>query len=313
VKKPKPTVFETFAEESALAIEMRRLYSRLRQKVRGSDAKCFMITSASPSEGKSTVSSHLAMTIARHKKTKTVLVDADLRKSSVHKYVGMQRSPGLVECLTGERSIMECVRDTPIESLKILPAGRYESSPSYLFDSHRLSEVFTELKFYFDTVVVDSPPVIPVSDPVIMVPEMDGVLLVVMAGVTSRDLVMRARDVLLDVDANLIGVVVNNHAEVLPYYYSSKYYGYRDAELSQHGQTRDATLIPAGKAAAPAPARATSASGPAASPPAAPAPVPSAPVPAVPAAPAPQPNAATAPPETRATPLAPLPPNNKPR
>jgi capsular exopolysaccharide synthesis family protein len=185
------------------------------------------------------------LTVARHKKTKTVLVDADLRKSSVHKYTGLQRSPGLVECLTGERSIMECVLDTPIDSLKVLPAGRYEASPSYLFDSHRLSEVFAELKFYFDTVIVDSPPVIPVSDPVILVPEMDAVLLVVMAGVTSRDLVLRARDVLRDVDANLVGIVVNNHAEVLPYYYNAKYYGYRDVELPQHGQMRDATLIPA--------------------------------------------------------------------
>jgi len=308
VKKPRPTVFETFAEESALAIEMRRLYSRLRQKVRGTDAKSIMITSASPGEGKSTVSAHLAMTIARHKKTKTILVDADLRKSSIHKYTGLQRTPGLVECLTGERSIMECVRDTPFETLKVLPAGRYESSPSYLFDSHRLSEVFTELKFYFDTVIVDSPPVIPVSDPVILVPEMDGVLLVIMAGVTSRDLVIRARDVLLDVDANLLGVVVNNHAEVLPYYYSSKYYGYRDADLSKHGQTRDATLIPAGRGAPGEPA----APPPVASAPPKPAPLAGKPAPAAPAAPASKPTVATAPPEAKpAKPSAP--PGNKPR
>jgi Mrp family chromosome partitioning ATPase len=68
-----------------------------------------------------------------------------------------------------------------------------------------------------------------VSDPIMVVPEVDGVILVVMAGVTPRELVLRARDVLLDVDANLLGVIVNNHAEVLPYYYDHKYYGYRDA------------------------------------------------------------------------------------
>lgn len=247
MKNAKPTVFDTFAEESALAIEMRRLYSRMRQKIRGTEMKTFLVTSATPGEGKSTVSTHLALTVARHKRTKTVLVDADLRKSSVHKYTGLQRAPGLVECLTGERSIMECVQGSPIDSLKILTAGRYESSPSYLFDSHHLGEVFAELKFYFDTIIVDSPPVMPVSDPVVLVPEMDGVLLVVMAGVTSRDLVMRARDVLHDVDAKLLGIVVNNHAEVLPYYYGSKYYGYGDdAGRAEQGQTRDATLVPAG-------------------------------------------------------------------
>ncbi|MFQ5599606.1 MAG: CpsD/CapB family tyrosine-protein kinase [Candidatus Krumholzibacteriia bacterium] len=244
----KPTIFDVFAEESALAIEMRRLYSRMRQKTRGTSTKCFMVTSASMSEGKSTVSTYLAMTVARHKKTKTILVDADLRKSSIHKHFGVTREPGLAECLAGRRDIMDCVRDTPLDALKVMSAGRHEAAPSYLFDTHRLGEVFSELKFYFDTVVVDSPPVIPVSDPVILCQEMDGVLLVVMAGVTPRELVLRARDVLHDVDANIMGVVVNNHAEVLPYYYGHKYYGYRDSSLAQAEppRARDARPVPVG-------------------------------------------------------------------
>ena len=131
--------------------------------------------------------------------------------------------------------------------MKIMPAGRYESSPSYLFDSHRMGEVFSELKFYFDMIIVDSPPVIPVSDPVLMVPEMDGVLLVVMAGVTPREIVVRARNVLQDVDANIMGVVVNNHAEVLPYYYGTKYYGYKEAPVAREvPQEKEAQPIPAG-------------------------------------------------------------------
>lgn len=228
-KNGNDTVFDSYVEESALAIEMRRLYGKLRQKIRGSNMKCFMLTSATVGEGKSTVSSFLALTIARHKKTKTVLVDADLRRPKIHKYFGLTREPGLAEILAGERDILDCVRDTSCDTLKIITAGRHEAAPSYLFDTHRLGEVFSELKFYYDTVIVDCPPVIPVSDPVMISPEMDGVLLVVMAGVTPRELVMRARDVLTDVDANLLGVIVNNHAEVLPYYYDHKYYGYRDA------------------------------------------------------------------------------------
>jgi capsular exopolysaccharide synthesis family protein len=247
VNTEEQTLFDTFSEESAMAIEMRRLYSRLRQKVRGTSMKSFMITSASPSEGKSTVASYLAMTVARHRRTKTVLVDADLRKSSVHKYHGIPREPGLADCLSGDKNIMDCLYDSPIDSLKIMPAGRYESAPSYLFDSNRIGEVFAELKFYFDMIIVDSPPVIPVSDPVLMVPEVDGVLLAVMAGVTPRELVIRARNVLQDVDANIMGVVVNNHAEVLPYYYGTKYYGYRDAPVPKDMPLeRDAQPIPVG-------------------------------------------------------------------
>jgi capsular exopolysaccharide synthesis family protein len=223
------TVFDCYSEESALAIEMRRLFGKLRQRTRGTAMKTFMVTSATVGEGKSTVTSFLAHTIARHKRTKTILVDADLRRPKAHKYFGLPRQPGLAEALAGEADILDCVQDTPLDTLKVMTAGRHESAPSYLFDTHRLGEVFSELKFYYDTILVDCPPVIPVSDPIMLVPEVDGVILVVMAGVTPRELVMRARDVLLDVDANILGVIVNNHAEVLPYYYDHKYYGYRDA------------------------------------------------------------------------------------
>jgi capsular exopolysaccharide synthesis family protein len=236
-----PTVFDCYSEESALAIEMRRLYGKLRQRTRGNALKCFMVTSATVGEGKSTVSSFLALTIARHKKTKTIIVDADLRRPKGHKYFGLRREPGLVEALTGEREILDCIQETPVETLHVMTAGRHEAAPSYLFDSNRLGELFSELKFYYDTVIVDSPPVIPVSDPVMLSPEMDGILLVVMAGVTPRELVMRARDVLHDVDANVLGVIVNNHAEVLPYYYDHKYYGYRDNPATRVDERKGAT------------------------------------------------------------------------
>ena len=242
------TIFDGFDEESALAIEMRRLYSKLRQKTRATNMKCFMVTSATIGEGKSTVSSYLALTTARHKKTKTILIDADLRKPKVHKYFGLAREPGLADCLSGERDILDCVQDTPVDALKVMTAGRHDPSPSYLFDTHRLGEVFAELKFYYDTLIVDSPPVIPVSDPVQLCQETDGVLMVVMAGVTPRELVVRARDVLADVDANILGVIVNNHAEVLPYYYDHKYYGYHETPEIEAAQKsgRAPALEPAG-------------------------------------------------------------------
>ena len=226
------TVFDCYADESALAIEMRRLWGKLRQKTRGTNAKSLMITSATLGEGKSTVSSFLALTVAKHKNSKTIIVDADLRRPKVHKYLGLKREPGLVEILSGEKDVLDCVQDTPVDTLKMLSAGRADASPSYLFDSHRLAETLNELKFYYDNVIIDCPPVIPVSDPVMISPEVDGVIMVVMAGVTPRELVLRARDVLLDVDAKLLGIVVNNHAEVLPYYYDHKYYGYRDNEAA---------------------------------------------------------------------------------
>ena len=99
----------------------------------------------------------------------------------------------------------------------------------------RLREIFEELKFYFDFIVVDVPPVIPVSDPVIIAGEVDGTLLVVRAGSTPKDVVKRSLNFLRNAKVNLLGVVLNNLDEVLPYYYSAHYYGYK--YYNKPGQT----------------------------------------------------------------------------
>jgi capsular exopolysaccharide synthesis family protein len=142
------------------------------------------------------------------------------------------KEPGLYECLAGEIDPLEAVKDTPIENLKVIPAGRRVKSPAHLFESDIMTEIFEKIKFYYDIVIVDSAPIIPVSDPMLISSVVDGVILVLMAGMTPRNVSLRAKNILLDADATILGVVVNNHSEVLPYYYDYKYYGYseKDAE-----------------------------------------------------------------------------------
>jgi capsular exopolysaccharide synthesis family protein len=229
-KEQRQTIYDIFDQESPIATEMRRLYSNIRHIDGKNPKRSFLVTSAERGEGKSTVASHLALTVARFRGKKSLLVDADLRRPKVHQIFDVPKEPGLFECLNGEIDPMEAVKDTPIENLKIIPAGRRVKSPAHLFEGDIMTEIFEKIKFYYDIVIVDSAPVIPVSDPMLISSVLDGVILVMLAGRTPRNVSLRAKNILLDANANLLGVVVNNMSEVLPYYYDYRYYGYTEDE-----------------------------------------------------------------------------------
>ncbi len=222
----KSSLLDAYDVESPVATEFRRLYSRLRKADGQGPVKSVLVTSALRGEGKSTTSAYLAITMARHRKTRTLLVDGDLRKPKLHDFFQLGGRPGLSDVLAGSISLKECFKDTSVEQLKVLTAGNATLSPSEFFESERMKGIFEEMNFYFDAIVVDAAPVIAVSDPVILGSEIDRVILVVMAGKTPREVVRRAKDILTDSGVNVLGVVLNNVDEVLPYYYDYGYYGY---------------------------------------------------------------------------------------
>ncbi len=233
------SIYEVFDQESPIATEMRRLYSNIRHVPGKGNMRSFLITSAHRGEGKSTVASHLAMTVARFRGKKSLVVDADLRRPRLHHIFNVSQQPGLLECLEGKADPLEVVKSTPIENLKVIPSGKKVLSPAHLFEGEILSEIFEKIKFYYDIVIVDCAPVIPVSDPMLIASEVDGVVLVLLAGMTPRHVALRAKNILLDAEANLIGTVVNNLSEVLPYYYDYRYYGYKEDEGDRSGKGGD--------------------------------------------------------------------------
>ena len=117
------------------------------------------------------------------------------------------------------------LKKTPLPNLHVITAGDRTPQPGKLFESEHLREVINKLAFYFDIVIVDSPPVLAVSDTLFLCSEIETVLLVVLAGITPRQVAMRARNVLLDSNARIGGVVLNNASQALPFYYDYKYYG----------------------------------------------------------------------------------------
>ncbi len=227
------SIISFFNDESPEANEFRRLYSKLKNLYADEEMKNFLVTSAKMNEGKSTTAALLACTIARYRNTKTILVDCDLRRPRVHQLFGIPKEEGVADVLTGARKLDTCFKQTPIENLRLLTAGGVVTSPTELINSPRMHDLFSEIKFYFDTVIVDSPPVIPVTDALILSPEMDGALVVIKAGETHKEVARRAVDLMRNAGLNILGVIINNQKGVLPYYYDHKYYGYSYYNLEE--------------------------------------------------------------------------------
>jgi capsular exopolysaccharide synthesis family protein len=219
------SIVSFYDRESPEATEFRRLYSNIRSL--NGDLKTVMVTSSTVEEGKSLISSFLSLTIAENSHQKVLLLDTDLRRPMINVLFKLPLENGLSDLLEGKAKIQDLIKSTPVPELKVITAGKVKGSPTAVLNPTRLHEVFEELKFYFDFIVVDAPPVIPVSDPLIIANDLDGVLMVVRAGSTPREVAKRAINLLQNSKIKVLGAVLNNIEEVLPYYYSSKYYSYK--------------------------------------------------------------------------------------
>ena len=212
--------------EAPYVTEYRRLLYKLLNNDSPSELKSIMITSAMIAEGKSTVCSFLAMTATMQKELKTLIIDCDLRLPAIHKLFGLPSRPGLVEILCDGLNPKEAIQRTGIENLDVLPSGRHSDSPTEIFDAEAIGVVIDELKFYYDLILIDCAPLLPVSDPMLLASKVDGSLLVVKVGATQKELVERAVGILNPEQTNVLGVVLNNMNHSLPYYYNYDYYNY---------------------------------------------------------------------------------------
>jgi tyrosine-protein kinase Etk/Wzc len=185
------------------------------------------VTSAGPAEGKSTTASNLAVTFAQQG-MRVLLVDCDLRRPRLHEIFQAPREPGFTQYLLGQSPLGELAVSTPVPNLFLLPAGTLPPNPAELLGSARAREVVRLMSDQFDLVVFDTPPVMLASDAAILGSVLDGVLLVVRAGSTSRVAARQAMRQMETVGANLLGVVLNDPDAKMPTY--EGYYGY-----SRHG------------------------------------------------------------------------------
>jgi protein-tyrosine kinase len=206
---PDPTTMLFFQEdETRLGTEeFRTLRSRLYQIREKMPLKRLLVTSAMPKEGKSFVAANLAQVLVRQHGRRVLVIDADLRNPGLHRHLGTSSSPGLSEYLMGECDEFSCLQRGSMENLFFLPAGRMVPGASELLANGRLKLFLQRVEPLFDWIILDSAPVIPVSDSTIVAAACDGVLMVVRAGVTPSTLAKRAREEFPD--KLLLGVVLN--------------------------------------------------------------------------------------------------------
>lgn len=185
--------------------------------------RTIVVTSAGPSSGKSTVAANLAATFASEEK-KVLLVDADLRKPTVHKTFKVRNNDGLTTLLTDRNSHVEdVIYRTHTEGLYILTSGAIPPNPAELLASKRMEAIKQEMLDYFDMVIFDMPPLLAVTDAQVMASKTDGVLFVIPKGKASKEEVVKAKDLLEKVQANVLGAVLNRVDKSDDSYYY--YYG----------------------------------------------------------------------------------------
>lgn len=188
--------------------------------IAGGDSKCIGVTSPNRGDGKSSVAVNLAISFAQIGK-KVVLVDCDMRLPTVARKLGIKRSPGLSDYLVGEKSINECIFSVSKLGFAVVPAGNIPPDPTTLLESKEMRELLGVLRNYYDYIIVDLPPVLPVPDAMILSKHIDGYLIVVKSGTAEYRNVSDALKQLQFADSNIIGFVYNG--KPLPSKRSRKY------------------------------------------------------------------------------------------
>jgi succinoglycan biosynthesis transport protein ExoP len=215
--------------KSSLGEAYRQLRTLILLSTAGHAPKSLLITSSLPSEGKTTTATNTAISLAQTG-AKVLIIDADMRRPRLHAVFGIENSGGLSSVLSNDLDddeILAFVRQDEKTNLNILTSGPIPPNPAELIGSQQMARLLKSLQNHYTHVVVDSPPIASFTDGVLIASMVDGVVLVVNAGETSRQVVRRSKQLLTDIGARILGVVLNNvnlRSQDNYYYYQSYYY-----------------------------------------------------------------------------------------
>jgi len=186
-----------------------------------------VVASAEPGEGKSTTIANLAVVMAQVGK-RVLLVDTDLRRPTQHHIFGVPAEPGLTDVFLGEQTFDQVVRETPVPSLHLLTSGRLPPNPAELLASAWMDRFIMQMQERYDVVLFDAPPILPVTDAILLASKTKHLVWIISAGKTRADTLRRAREALLQVDAKILGVVLNRISGGSGYGYYYYYYYSKD-------------------------------------------------------------------------------------
>ncbi|RDU37241.1 capsular biosynthesis protein [Neobacillus piezotolerans] len=212
-----------FDPKSTISEQYRTIRTNIQFSSVDREVRSLMVTSSGPSEGKSTTASNLAVVFAQQGK-KVLLVDADMRRPTVHYTFNLPNTFGMTNVLTKQISFSEAVRNTDVEDLYVLSSGPIPPNPAELLGAATMGQLFEEALEMFDLVIFDTPPVLAVTDAQILANKCDGTLLVIYSGKTQIELITKAKELLDAAQGKLLGTVLN-HKEIKSNDYYYQYYG----------------------------------------------------------------------------------------
>jgi capsular exopolysaccharide synthesis family protein len=214
--------------QSPRAESFRQLRTNIQFAHVSHESKALLVTSSLPGEGKSTTAINLALAMAQAGQS-VALVDADLRRPMVASYLGLEATAGLTTALIGRAEIGDLLQPWGNDELYVLTAGRIPPNPSELLGSAKMKQLINHLERTFDAVIIDAPPLLPVTDAAVLAQEVGGVVLVVGAQKVRTNEVEKSLAALDMVDADLLGVVLNRLPSKGPDAYAYSYYRYGSA------------------------------------------------------------------------------------
>jgi capsular exopolysaccharide synthesis family protein len=211
-----------FDPKSPISEQYRTIRTNIEFSSIDEDMQTIMVTSAGPSEGKSTTAANLAVVFAQQEK-QVLLVDADLRKPTVHYTFNLTNTFGLTSVLSKQMQLVEAVNESEIENLGILTSGPIPPNPAELLGSKAMNHFLAEARQHFDVIIFDTPPMLAVTDAQVLANKCDGSILVVYSGKTEMAEAEKSKELLKAVKSKLLGVVLNHKKlKSSDYYY---YYG----------------------------------------------------------------------------------------
>lgn len=220
----KRSLITKLSPKSSISEQYRTIRTNIQFSSVDQDIKSILVTSTDPSEGKSTTVANLAITFAQQGK-KVLIVDADLRKPTVHFTFQVQNVYGLTTVLTRLKSLKEAISSTDIDNLDVLTSGPIPPNPAELLASNAMVEFLAQVEEGYDLVLFDSPPILAVADAQILANLCEGNILVIASGKTEIDKVEKAKELLSAAKGKLLGAVLNNkkmEKSNYHYYYGSK-------------------------------------------------------------------------------------------
>lgn len=234
-KRPRKNLVDGFALDAPYVTEIRRLLQNLyrQQKSSLTELQSYMVTSAGRGEGKSTVCALMAIVSAKIFHKRTLLLDCDLYRPTIHTLLGVSQGPGLFEVLRRGIAVQEATHSTFLPQLSVIPSGYPKETISESYADEAFDQLIQGLRPSYDVIFVDAPPAVPAIEPILIAEHIDAILLIAMAGRTPLAMARRSMQILAPVANKIAGIVLNNAVDGLPYQFNYRYYGYGQPKSSR--------------------------------------------------------------------------------